>query len=123
MCFGLVCTDKLAQGDGTSERKSEKSCSGEHYCFKKECREFDAVFIIDTQDFILIIVIYHRIAENMRVALHNFAQVTTTAVGPTAAWENSGYCARKFGFDTEGRGELRDFGWSSDKERKRQGWE
>ena len=35
MRFGLVCTDKLAQGDGSSERKSEKSCSGEHYFLQR----------------------------------------------------------------------------------------
>ena len=48
-------------------------------------------------------------AENMRVAVAHCQVTTTTAVGPTAAWENSGYCsARKFGSETKGRGELRE---------------
>ena len=36
-------------------------------------------------------------------------QVTTTPVGPTAAWENNGYCStRRFMSETKGGGELRD---------------
>lgn len=96
VCFGLVCTDELTQGDDSSEGESEKSSSGKH------CREIGAVSVVDSQDFIMLsyTIVWRRICGSRCTG----SQVTTIAVGPTAAWENSEYCsARKFDFETNER--------------------